>query len=129
FWLAAAVLGSGFSYGGAVADLSAEPLMNPAFDGQKWRLDTEPSRLDPGAAASLGEPGARYGRLGRVALIVTLVMGTAGLPHVMNRYFTSPTGTAARTTTVWVLGMAGLFYALAVMLGTAARALIPQAVP
>src|SRR5690606_1640898 len=129
FWLAAAVLGSGFSYGEAVADLSAEPLVNPAFDGREWRLDIEPSRLDPDAAASFGEPGARYGRLGRFALIVTLVMGTAGLPHVMNRYFTSPTGTAARTTTVWVLGMAGLFYALAVMLGTAARALIPQAVP
>jgi cation/acetate symporter len=31
-------------------------------------------------------------------------------------------------TTVWVLGLAGLFYALAVMLGTAARAVIPGAV-
>jgi cation/acetate symporter len=129
FWLAAAVLGSGFSYGGAVADLSTQPLANPTLAGDGWELSTEQNRLDADSTATFGEPGARYGRLGQFALIVTLVMGTAGLPHVMNRYFTSPTGTAARMTTVWVLGLAGMFYALAVMLGTAARELIPQAVP
>lgn len=127
-WLALAVLGSGFNYGTAVADLAAEPLVNPVnVDGQ-WELATTPNRLEAESPASFGEPGARYGGLGQFALIITLVMGTAGLPHVMNRYFTSPTGTAARMTTVWVLGLAGLFYALAVMLGTAARALIPTAV-
>lgn len=127
-WLAAAVVGTGFSYGGAVADLAAEPLANPVLVDGAWELATEPNRLDAAAESQFGEPGARYGRLGQFALIITLVMGTAGLPHVMNRYFTSPTGTAARMTTVWVLGLAGLFYALAVMLGTAARALIPGAV-
>jgi cation/acetate symporter len=63
-----------------------------------------------------------------VALVVTLGLGTAGLPHVMNRYFTSPTGKAARTTTVWVLMLIGAFYAMAIMLGTAARDIIPDAV-
>ena len=129
FWLAAAVLGTGFHYGDAVAELSTGPLANPSYTGGEWQLATEQNRLDTDAAARFGEPGARYGQLGQFALIITLVMGTAGLPHVMNRYFTSPTGTAARMTTVWVLGLAGLFYALAVMLGTAARTLIPQAVP
>jgi cation/acetate symporter len=128
FWLGATVLGAGFNYGDAVADISAEPLVNPAFADGEWRLATEENRLDSEAVARFGEPGARYGQLGQFALIITLVMGTAGLPHVMNRYFTSPTGTAARMTTVWVLGLAGLFYALAVMLGTAARAVIPGAV-
>jgi cation/acetate symporter len=128
FWLAIAVLGAGFSYGDALADLSAEPLTNPTFGEHGWELGSEQNRLEENAPASFGEPGARYGRLGQFALIVTLIMGTAGLPHVMNRYFTSPTGTAARMTTVWVLGLAGLFYALAVMLGTAARAQIPDAV-
>lgn len=128
-WLAAAVLGSGFNYGDAVADVSAQPLANPSPAGERWELTVEQNRLDSGATASFGEPGVRYGQLGQFALIVTLILGTAGLPHVMNRYFTSPTGTAARMTTVWVLGLAGLFYALAVMLGTAARAMIPAAVP
>ncbi len=128
-WLAIAVLASGFNYGGAVAELAVEPLVNPVNVDGAWELETTPNRLEAGdAPASFGEPGARYGGLGQFALIITLVMGTAGLPHVMNRYFTSPTGTAARMTTVWVLGLAGLFYALAVMLGTAARALIPGAV-
>jgi cation/acetate symporter len=127
-WLAIAVLGTGFDYGGAVDELADRPLQSVVEDDGEWRLTEEPSRLDAGEPAQFGEPGARYGRLGQLALIVTLVMGTAGLPHVMNRYFTSPTGRAARMTTVWVLGLAGVFYALAVMLGTAARALIPQAV-
>lgn len=127
-WLAAMVWGAGFSYPGAVAELADEPLQSPAAAGNDAHLEVQASRIDPAQPARFGEPGARYGRLGQFALVATLVMGTAGLPHVMNRYFTSPTGTAARLTTVWVLGLAGLFYVLAVMLGTAARALVPGAV-
>lgn len=128
-WLAVVVLASGFSYPDAVADLTAEPLANPTLVDGQWQLEDKASRLDPGQASHFGEPGGRYGPLGQLTLIVTLVMGTAGLPHIMNRYFTSPTGTAARMTTVWVLGFAGIFYALAVLLGTAARSLISRAVP
>jgi cation/acetate symporter len=127
-WLAVAVAGSGFHYSGAVAELSAEPLANPVRDDTGWHLQLEGNQLDPTQPATFGQPGAAYGPLAQFALILTLVMGTAGLPHVMNRYFTSPTGTAARMTTVWVLGLAGLFYALAVMLGTAARQQIAAAV-
>ncbi|MBE1877202.1 cation acetate symporter [Myceligenerans pegani] len=126
-WLALAVIGSGFRYPEAVSDLSATPLANPVPGPEGWELRAETDQLDPGTAATFGEPGAAYGPLAQFALILTLVMGTAGLPHVMNRYFTSPTGTAARMTTVWVLGLAGLFYALAVMLGTAARQKIADA--
>ncbi|GAA4718131.1 sodium/solute symporter [Isoptericola chiayiensis] len=125
-WLAATVVAEGFHYGEAVESISSVPLDNPA--GSTDGLTPEQSALHPGEPAVFGEPGARYGGLGQFALIVTLAMGTAGLPHVMNRYFTSPTGTAARTTTVWVLCLAGIFYSLAVMLGTAARDLIPAAV-
>ncbi|MDQ4024198.1 MAG: cation acetate symporter, partial [Actinomycetota bacterium] len=127
-WLAAVVVGAGFRYGDAVADLSSTPLTNPTLGEEGWRLGTERNQIDPGDAASFGEPGARYDGFGQLALIITLALGTAGLPHIMNRYFTSPTGSAARTTTVWVLCLAGVFYSLAVMLGTAARELIPQAV-
>lgn len=128
-WLAVVVLGSGFSYPQAVGELDATPLANPTqVDGQ-WQLEPAPSRLDGSEPAQFSQPGGRYGPLGQLTLMVTLVMGTAGLPHIMNRYFTSPTGTAARMTTVWVLGLAGLFYTLAVLLGTAARSLIADAVP
>jgi cation/acetate symporter len=128
-WLTAAAIGNGFSYPAAVETLGAEPLRNPVQDGEGWRLATQRNELAPGEASRFSRPGSRYGPFGQFALIVTLMLGTAGLPHVMNRFFTSPSGRAARMTTVWVLGFAGLFYALAVLLGTAARAIIPGAVP
>jgi cation/acetate symporter len=127
-WLAAVTVTSGFDYGQAVADLNDAPLRNPVEEDGQWRLVEEENRLVEGAPARFAEPGARYGRVGQFALVITLVLGTSGLPHVMNRYFTSPSGRAARMTTVWVLAMAGGFYALAVLLGTAARAIIPRAV-
>ena len=126
-WLALAAITSGFHYPDAVSELSSAPLSNPTPGTDGWQLGVESNQIDGSATATFGEPGAAYGPLAQFALILTLVMGTAGLPHVMNRYFTSPTGTAARMTTVWVIGLAGLFYALAVMLGTAARQQIADA--
>jgi cation/acetate symporter len=120
-WLAALLWAGGFSYPGAVEQASAAPLQAVAGDEVVEVVD----RLD-GGAATFGEPGARYGPIGQLALLVTLVLGTAGLPHVMNRYFTAASGAAARTTTVWVIGLAGSFYALAVMLGSATRVLVTE---
>ncbi len=120
-WLAALLWAGGFSYPGAVEEVSADPLEVAVED----ELEQVPDRLQ-GGEARFGEPGGRYGPVGQLALLITLVLGTAGLPHVMNRYFTAATGRAARTTTVWVLGLAGSFYALAVMLGTATRTLVAQ---
>jgi len=118
-WLSALLWAGGFSYPAAVEQASAEPLQAVVSD----RLVGVTNQLS-GESARFGAPGARYGPIGQVALLVTLVLGTAGLPHVMNRYFTAVTGRAARATTVWVLGLAGSFYALAVLLGTAARVMV-----
>lgn len=127
-WLTFAVVGSGFDYASAVDELSQQPLTRAARAGGGWHVEVVQNRLRDGEPAFFGEPGAAFGHLGQFALIATLVMGTAGLPHVMNRYFTSPTGTAARATTILVLGLAGVFYSMAVLLGTAARALIASEV-
>ncbi|GAB3466528.1 sodium/solute symporter [Streptomonospora sediminis] len=126
-WLAIVVAGSGFNFPDALRELSARPLANPAETEGTWRLEPVENRLHPEDPAYFGEPGGQYTQFGQFALIVSLAMGTAGLPHIMNRYFTSPTGTAARMTTVWVVGMAGLFYTLAVLLGTAARSVVRDA--
>lgn len=83
------------------------------------------NKLDPRRTQSFAEPGFRYTFWQQIALIVTLMLGTAGLPHIVNRYFTTTTGRAARTATVWVLALAGAFYFLAVLLGIAARAELP----
>ncbi|MEZ5259205.1 MAG: cation acetate symporter [Ilumatobacteraceae bacterium] len=126
-WLVLAVLSDGFSYGAEVARLSAEPLqgLTAGPDGVP-RVATVVSRIT-GEPARFSDPGARYGAFGQVALVVTLVFGTTGLPHVMNRFLTSPSGRAALMTAVWVVGLVGGFYSMAVLLGTAARSLIPGA--
>ena len=120
-WLSALLWAGGFSYPAAVEQASAAPLQAVVGD----QLVEVPNQLT-GEPARFGAPGARYGPIGQLALLVTLVLGTAGLPHVMNRYFTAATGRAARTSTVWVLALAGGFYALAVLLGTAARVLVAE---
>jgi len=126
-WLSTLAIGDGFHYADAVDDLSREPLRNPALVDGEWRLRAENNALDSSVPARFDQPGARYSVPGQLMLLMTLTLGTAGLPHVMNRYFTSPTGRQARRTTVWVLGWAGVFYTLAVMLGTAARSFILDA--
>ena len=126
-WLSTLTIGDGFHYADAVEDLSREPLRNPALVDGEWRLRAESNALDSSAPARFDQPGARYSVAGQLMLLMTLTLGTAGLPHVMNRYFTSPTGREARRTTVWVLGWAGVFYTFAVMLGTAARSFILDA--
>lgn len=85
-----------------------------------------PNKLNPDRSLSFTEPGFRYTFWQQVALIVTLLLGTAGLPHIVNRYFTTTTGRAARTATVWVLALAGAFYFFAVFVGVAARAELPK---
>ncbi|MYS56287.1 cation acetate symporter, partial [Streptomyces sp. SID6013] len=64
--------------------------------------------LSPSRAESRAERPlyATYG------LILATFLGTMGLPHVVVRFYTSPTGVAARRTTVAVLGLIGAFYLL-----------------
>ncbi|MPZ74465.1 MAG: cation acetate symporter, partial [Nitriliruptorales bacterium] len=106
-WLTGAAIASGFAYGPSVARLGAEPLRNPVETEDGWQLQVQSSALRPDEPARFDRPGARYDSIGQFALVLTLMLGTAGLPHVMNRYFTSTSGRAARMTTVWVLGLAG----------------------
>ena len=79
------------------------------------------NRMHPERELRFAEPGFRFSFVQQVALIITLLLGTAGLPHITHRYFTSSSGRAARASTVWVLGLAAVFYFFAVLLGVAAR--------
>jgi Na+(H+)/acetate symporter ActP len=64
--------------------------------------------------------------LATYSLIVALLLGTMGLPHVLVRFYTNPDGRAARRTTVVVLAMLGGFYLLPVLLGALSRLYVPQ---
>lgn len=57
-------------------------------------------------------PGLRYGgdwtaRLDFISLGIALVLGTAGLPHILARFYTVPTARAARHSVVWAIGQIG----------------------
>jgi cation/acetate symporter len=65
---------------------------------------------------------------GSVSLLVALVCGTAGLPHILARFYTNPNAKAARWSTVWVLIFIGVFYITTPIWGTYARAVLgPEA--
>jgi len=67
-----------------------------------------------------------YPVLWTFSLIVALVCGTAGLPHILVRFYTNPDGRAARRTTFWVMVLLGAFYVFTPLWGTIGRSAIPQ---
>jgi len=60
------------------------------------------------------------------SLIVALVCGTAGLPHILVRFYTNPDGAAAKRTTMWVMILIGIFYLFPPVFGALGRNLLPD---
>ena len=61
-----------------------------------------------------------------VSLGIALVLGTAGLPHILIRFFTVPDGKAARSSVVYAMFIIGGFYILTTFIGFGARAFLGQ---
>lgn len=61
-----------------------------------------------------------------ISLVAALMLGTLGLSHVLVRFYTNPDGSSARRTTVLLLGLLAGFYALPMILGVVARAVLPE---
>jgi len=59
------------------------------------------------------------------SLIIALVCGTAGLPHILVRFYTNPDGMAAKRTTMWVMILIGVFYLFPPIFGVLGRNLLP----
>ncbi|MBN1192236.1 MAG: cation acetate symporter [Coriobacteriia bacterium] len=72
------------------------------------------------------EPGHRYNTFDQFSMVLALVLGTAGLPHILNRYYTNPSGAAARRSTFWVLVFIGTFYIFAPIAGLAGIGFIKE---
>ncbi|ONK12081.1 cation acetate symporter [Streptomyces sp. MP131-18] len=96
---------------------------------------------DAAAASGRGdaflEPGQRYGvevagdawqtmvnKLDLISLGLALVLGTAGLPHILIRFYTVPDAKTARKSVNWAIGIIGTFYLLTLILGFGAAALV-----
>lgn len=61
-----------------------------------------------------------------ISIIVALVCGTAGLPHILVRFYTNPDGKSARKTTFWVMIMLGAFYVFTPVWGVLGRTGAPE---
>ena len=75
------------------------------------------------------EPGLKYGadltsQIDFLSLGLALVLGTAGLPHILIRFYTVPTAKDARTSVNWAIGLIGSFYLMTLVLGFGAAALL-----
>jgi cation/acetate symporter len=81
------------------------------------------------AARNVLAPGAQYGgspiaKINFISLALALVLGTAGLPHVLMRFYTVPSAKEARRSVVWAIGLIGAFYLFTLALGYGAAALV-----
>ncbi|SEP65910.1 cation/acetate symporter [Lentzea xinjiangensis] len=83
----------------------------------------------PKAGEKLLGPGLQYGKTGTskldfLSLALALVLGTAGLPHILMRFYTVPTAKEARRSVVWAIWLIGIFYLFTLVLGYGAGALV-----
>ena len=76
--------------------------------------------------AYLAEHQRPYSLLYTYSLIIALVCGTAGLPHILVRFYTNPDGVAAKRTTMWVMILIGVFYVFPPIFGVIGRNLMPE---
>jgi cation/acetate symporter len=73
-------------------------------------------------------PGLRFDNpVDTLSLGLGLVLGTAGLPHILMRFFTVPDAKAARSSVMWATVLIGGFYLMTTALGFGARAILGTA--
>ena len=84
---------------------------------------TDKSWIEP-----FGPLSSKYGYplLYTYSLALAIVCGTAGLPHILVRFYTNPDGRTAKKTTFWVMILLGCFYVFPPMLGALGRAWVPE---
>jgi Na+(H+)/acetate symporter ActP len=80
-----------------------------ASTGQQWQTPTS------------GAGGRDHALYRLYSLLLALLFGTMGLPHVLVRFYTNPDGQAARRTTLAVIGLLGLFYVFPPFYGAMGR--------
>ena len=84
---------------------------------------------ESGQGSAFLEPGLKYGvnttsKIDFVSLGLALVLGTAGLPHILIRFYTVPTARQARKSVLWAIALIGSFYLMTLVLGFGAAALV-----
>jgi len=60
----------------------------------------------------------------QISLGMALLLGTAGLPHILIRFYTVPDAKTARASVVWAMIIIGLFYIMTTFFGFGAASLL-----
>jgi cation/acetate symporter len=110
-------------YGFNLSSYLSAVVADPGIQTQVARLLGDPAKNM--TATELGqrflEPGLYFkAPIDQISLGMALVLGTAGLPHILMRFFTVPTAQAARKSVIWAMAIIGGFYVLTLFLGTGA---------
>ncbi|MDP3851681.1 MAG: cation acetate symporter [Luteolibacter sp.] len=134
--------GKNLSLNKSVNDVSSPPAITRTVDIEKterlalpakapkdeaWIAPFGPLTTKAAKAAGLSVEESRpYSLLYTFSLIVALVCGTAGLPHILVRFYTNPDGIAAKKTTMWVMILIGIFYVFPPVFGLLGRNFLPE---
>ncbi|ADG88840.1 cation acetate symporter [Thermobispora bispora] len=100
----------GFNLSALLGDAAAQSGKGDAF-------------LNPGLKYGTDDQGI-WGKIDLISLGLALVLGTAGLPHILIRFYTVPTAQDARKSVMWGIGIIGVFYLFTLVLGFGAAALV-----
>ncbi len=110
-----------------VQTVERKPLVPKAPADAAWISPFGPLTTKAAKAAGLSAEEAKpYSLLYTYSLIMALVCGTAGLPHILVRFYTNPDGRAAKRTTMWVMILIGIFYVFPPVFGVMGRDLLPS---
>ncbi len=102
-------------------------LPEKAPKDEAWIAPFGPLTTKAAKAAGLSAEESRpLSLLYTFSLIMALVCGTAGLPHILVRFYTNPDGIAAKKTTMWVMILIGVFYVFPPIFGVLGRNFLPE---
>jgi cation/acetate symporter len=134
--------GKNLSLNKSAHDVSSPPAITQTVDTEKaerhalpakapkdeaWIAPFGPLTTKAAKAAGLTADEAKpYSLIYTFSLIMALVCGTAGLPHILVRFYTNPDGIAAKKTTMWVMILIGVFYVFPPVFGVLGRNLLPE---
>ncbi len=111
----------------AASEIQRRELPPKAPSDSVWISPFGPLTTKAAKAANLSpEETKAYSLLYTYSLIIALVCGTAGLPHILVRFYTNPDGVAAKRTTMWVMILIGIFYVFPPVFGVIGRNLMPE---
>jgi len=110
-------------YGFSLPAFLAAATADPSVQGQVAKLlgDAALNMTPEQLGQRFLEPGLLLKNpIDQISLGMALVLGTAGMPHILMRFFTVPTAQQARKSVIWAMAIIGGFYVLTLFLGMGA---------